>query len=85
MQFGKLLNKHQLYNNIENIVLIRLSHDKVNYLITLIHINTRPWYIDSFQNRAVSSSTETKNELKIEINSKYTEHVFIIFYQQHDL
>ena len=29
-------------NNIVNIVLIRLSYEKVNYFIILIHIKTRP-------------------------------------------
>ena len=42
-----LANKHQLYNNIVNIVLIRLSYEKVIYIITLIHIQLM--FIRSFQ------------------------------------
>ena len=38
----KTENKHQLCKKHCKYCLNRLSHEKVNYLITLIHINTRP-------------------------------------------
>ena len=52
--------------------------------LTLIHINTRPLYIDSFQNRDFSPTTATKNEIKIEVTRNIL-NIFIIFYEQRDL
>ena len=38
----KTENKHQLYKKHCKYCLNLLPHEKVNYIITLIHINTRP-------------------------------------------